>query len=137
MLYQIGLLFSNIRTMTKLCKYILCIALSFISISVSATAIDAAMFPLKFNITSDSTVEVSADSLYRDFKSYAIPELVLIKGNQYTVTRIAAHAFEGCAEMERMDFPWSITKIDSFAFAECSKLSFIGLPYDITSIGKA
>ncbi|MBR5208394.1 MAG: leucine-rich repeat domain-containing protein, partial [Paludibacteraceae bacterium] len=57
------------------------------------TVIDTSDTPLKFRITSDSTVEVMEDYSYRDLDSISIPAKVRIDGKIYDVTSIEEYAF--------------------------------------------
>ena len=57
------------------------------------TVIDTSDTPLKFRITSDSTVEVMEDYSYRDLDSIFIPAKVRIEGKVYDVTSIDEYAF--------------------------------------------
>lgn len=51
------------------------------------------------------------------------------------VTKIADHAFSGCADLSAVFLPDSLTFIDSYAFHNCAALAEIVLPDSVTSMG--
>ena len=62
-----------------------------------------------------------------------IPEKVLHKETEYTITIIGSEAFEGC-NISSITIPNSITKIETLAFNNCNALSSISIPDSITKI---
>jgi len=54
-----------------------------------------------------------------------IPASVEHDGITYAVTRIGAHAFENCTQLETVSIPTSVTSVGSDAFKSCSKLPVI------------
>ena len=68
---------------------------------------------------------------------YTIPESIEYNGTKYTVTEIAANAFENNTGLTEVIIPKTITSIGSSAFAGCSNLKsitvYIPTPLDLTS----
>ena len=54
-----------------------------------------------------------------------IPEVIIVDGNTYPVTEIAAGAFKDCDQMTSIVIPASVTVIGASAFAGCSGLKDI------------
>lgn len=99
--------------------------------------VDASETPLKFNILTDSTVEVT----YLMYKSYEdesiiIPEKVRIDGVVYTVTRIGDFAFSYCSNLANITIPSSVTSIGSGAFSYCRNLN-LTIPSSVTKVGSS
>ena len=90
---------------------------------------------LRFEFVSDSTVEVTKESSYRNHDSITIPEKVRIGGKVYTVTSIGYAAFEGCSSLTSIKIPEGVTSIGSYAFKRCGSLTSIKIPDGVTSIG--
>ena len=57
--------------------------------------------------------------------SVDIPKTVTIEGVSYSVTAIAANAFEGYGNLEEVSLPTTLTTIGEYAFTGCSQLSVI------------
>lgn len=96
-------------------------------------AVDESETPLKFIFLSDSTVEVKQDGSYKVLDSIAIPDKVIINGEEYSVTSIGHDAFRGC-RMENISIPSSITHIDTSAFNSCTWLTSIEIPSQVSEI---
>ena len=62
-----------------------------------------------------------------DEPTVAVPE---------TVTKIGAHAFEGCTGVKSVTIPETVTAIGESAFAGCTSLTAMNIPASVTSIGK-
>ncbi len=90
---------------------------------------------LRFEFVSDSTVEVTKESSYRNHDSITIPEKVRIGGNVYTVTSIGEWAFSRCSSLTSIKIPEGVTSIGKQAFSECEKLTSIKIPEGVKSIG--
>ena len=100
---------------------------------------------LYYNITSDSTVEVTYQMLsvvgignednYRGLASANIPISVTYNDAIYTVTSIGDFAFHDCSSLSSITIPKSITSIGYIAFDGCTGLTSITIPNSITSIG--
>ena len=93
---------------------------------------------LYYNITSDTTVEVTYDKWH--FNTYegdiVVPPTVDYEGNTYTVTAIGEIAFGGCeGQLNSVIVPNTVTTICESAFAASPKLSLVILPNSIDSIG--
>ena len=79
---------------------------------------------LYYNITSDTTVEVTyqefSDNNYFDLTSVTIPEIVTYNGTTYSVTSIGDNAFCNCSSLISITIPVSVTSIGNSAFYNCS-----------------
>ena len=95
---------------------------------------------LYYNITSDTTVEVtyqyqwSSDN-YAGLTTATIPETVTHDGINYSVTSIGDYAFLDCRSLTSVTIGNSVTSIGSGAFDGCSSLTSITIPNSVTSIG--
>ena len=95
---------------------------------------------LYYNITSDTTVEVtyqyewSSDN-YAGLKTATIPSTVTYNGTTYGVTSIGLAAFQNCFSLTSVTIPNSVTNIESSAFYPCYSLTSISIPNSVTSIG--
>ncbi len=95
---------------------------------------------LYYNITSDTTVEVtyqyqwSSDN-YAGLTTATIPETVTHDGINYSVTSIGDMAFWDCISLTSITIPNSVTSIGRGAFEYCSSLTSITIPNSVTSIG--
>lgn len=106
--------------------------LSFILALVATTlsAYDFQVGDLYYNITSDSTVEVTckenySSSNYANLATATIPESVTYNGTTYSVTSIGDHAFSYCHSLTSITIPESVTSIGSSAFYWCQSLESI------------
>ncbi len=52
-----------------------------------------------------------------------------------TVTELPSRAFEGCSELENIDWPENLKKIGMMAFYQCTGLSDLQVPEGVTRIG--
>ena len=100
-------------------------------------AVDTSETFLRFKILSDSTVELTKESSYRNHDSITIPEKVRIEGKVYTVTSIGYKAFYGCSSLTSINIPEGLTSIEYGAFSGCKSLTSIKIPEGVTSIGGA
>ena len=80
---------------------------------------------LRFEFVSDSTVEVTKESSYRNHDSITIPEKVQIEGKVYMVTSIGGSAFEGCNSLTSINIPEGVTSIGLWAFEGCDNLEIV------------
>ena len=96
---------------------------------------------LYYNITSDTTVEVtydiprSGDNGNRYLKEAIIPEYVCYQGRTYCVSGIGESAFNWCEVMSYVKIPETITSIGHYAFNSCHSLTSITIGNSVTSIG--
>ena len=94
---------------------------------------------LYYNITSDTTVEVTyqdrwSSNNYAGLTTATIPETVTYQGTTYSVTSIRYNAFYNCSSLTSVTIPNSVTSIGSSAFYGCSSLTSITIPNSVTSI---
>ena len=95
---------------------------------------------LYYNITSDTTVEVtyqyawSSDN-YAGLTTATIPETVTYDGTTYSVTSIGGYAFRSCSSLTSITIPNSVTSIGDDAFSNCDSLTSITIGNSVTSIG--
>ena len=102
----------------------------------SAVAYDFEAGGIFYNITSDTTVEVTFET--EDYNSYSgdivIPKTVTNNGSTFTVTGIGQIAFAYCDELTSVSMPNSITIINNWAFESCCSLTSITIPSSVTEI---
>lgn len=94
---------------------------------------------LYYNITSDSTVEVTyqdpySSSNYESLTSVVIPETVTHEDKTYRVTQIAPDAFTYSTSVSSITIPESVESIGHGAFYDCWALTSVTLPNSITTI---
>ena len=122
-------------------KKILSLILALIA-TTTLWAYDFKSGDLYYNITSDTTVEVtydiprSGDNGNRYLKEAIIPEYVCYQGRTYCVSGIGESAFNWCEVMSYVKIPETITSIGHFAFNSCHSLTSITIPNSVTSIGE-
>ncbi len=125
-----------------LCRLIMAVAM--MMLSLQAMAYDFFYTyqgkTLYYNITSDSTVEVTYYSDRVSANNYVngdvvIPSSVEYNGATYSVTSIGWAAFGGCSGLTSVTIPNSVTSIGSSAFYDCSGLTSVTIPTGVTSIG--
>ena len=110
--------------------------------ALSAQAYDFQSGDLYYNVTSDTTVEVtyqehSSSTNYQGLTTVTIPETVTsYNGTTYSVTSIAYTAFVYCTSLTSITIPNSVTSIGQWAFSSCSSLTSLTIPNSVTSIGE-
>ena len=98
---------------------------------------------LYYNITSDTTVEVTSKSYsypYNEgvtFTTATIPSTVTYNGTTYSITSIGKSAFNNCPSLTYVTIPNSVTIIGDAAFFDCYSLTSITIPSSVTSIGES
>ena len=87
---------------------------------------------LYYNITSDTTVEVTRSvditwegGNYPNLTTVSIPETVTYNGSAYSVTGIGEWAFSYCSQLTAITIPENITSLGYGIFAECTSLTSI------------
>ena len=112
--------------------------------SLSLHAYDFQSGDLYYNITSDTTVEVTYQKYWQEIWNSAnyqglttatIPETVTYNGTTYSVTSIGDYTFDNCFSLTSVTIPNSVTNIGMSAFYGCSALTSITIPNFVTSIG--
>jgi len=110
--------------------------------SLVAMAHDFEAGGIYYNINSDgSTVSVTykgssfTDDMYRYEGNVTIPSSASYGGKTYTVTGIAASAFQMCFELTGVSIPSTVNNIQSNAFLGCSNLTSFTLPASVTFLG--
>ena len=111
----------------------------FLLAAINLMAYDFKYGDLYYNITSDSTAEVTSgiEDRYTELSSINIPTTVIYEGNYYDVTGIHSYTFQHCKKLTSIIIPYGVTSIEYAAFINCSSLSSITIPYSITSIGES
>ena len=109
-----------------------------VSLSMMATRFFDEASDLYYNITSNSTVEVTYGQWH--FNTYVgdiiVPTTVDYEGVTYTVTAIGEIAFGGCeGQLHSVIVPNTVTTIGESAFASSPHLSLVILPNSIESFG--
>ena len=89
---------------------------------------------LYYNITSDTTVEVTSGPYY-NLTTAIIPENVTYDGTTYSVTSIWNNAFSQCDSLTSVTIGNSVTSIGMHAFWVCSSLTSVTIGNSVTSIG--
>ena len=96
-------------------------------------AVDVSDTPLKFKITSNSTVEVMYDGSYRDLDSIFIPAKVRIDGKIYDVTSIGEKGFYECTGLDIViDNLEEIVKVGYDAFKNCKSIKWLKDVVDVS-----
>ena len=108
--------------------------------TISLWAYDFQSGDLYYNMTSDTTVEVTyleeySSENYAGLTTATIPETVTRNGRTYSVTSIGYVAFRACSSLTSITIPNSVTDIGFAAFSDCISLTSITIPNHVTSIG--
>ncbi|MGM9824894.1 MAG: leucine-rich repeat protein [Paludibacteraceae bacterium] len=109
--------------------------------TLSTYAYDFQSGDLYYNITSETTVEVTyqvydSKTNYQGLSTATIPETVTYDGTTYSVTSIGDKAFYYCSDLTSITISESITSIKEYAFYKCTSLSSVTIPKSVISIGR-
>lgn len=99
--------------------------------ATSAVAIDGLNYLLD---STDKTAIVSTQPTTLS-GTITIPSSVTYSGSSYSVTALAAKAFQGCNRITSVSIPSSITSLSNECFSNCSGLKSITIPTSVTSLG--
>ena len=110
--------------------------------AATALAYDFQSGDLYYNITSDTTLEVTyqenwSSTNYRGLTTAIIPVTVTYNGTTYSVTSIGEGTFYFCSSLTSITIPTSVTSIGKWAFDGCSSLTSVTIPNSVTSIGNS
>ena len=93
---------------------------------------------LHYNITSDSTVEVTYQKMssdnYSGLTSVIIPESVTYDGTTYNIMNIGYRAFQKCTSLTSVTIGNGVTTIGEQAFQNCTSLTSVTIGNGVTII---
>ena len=115
-----------------LCRLIMAVAMMMLSLQATAQSFSSTHqgWALYYNITSDSTVEVTKVTVTQNYSviwDVVIPAQVEYSGITYSVTSIGRLAFYNCSGLTSVTIPNSVTSIGVGAFSRCSGLTSINV----------
>ncbi len=109
-----------------------CAALEDITMSANVTSFGSnVFFGTAWYDAQPDDAPLYMGSYYLGFKGTVEGDLIIRDGT----TAIAAHAFDGCADLTSVTIPDSVTTIGEYAFRGCSGLTAIVIPDSVTTIG--
>ena len=130
--------------MKKLLLYMFLMAASIPLFAYDFSATNAKGDTLYYNVTSDSTVEVTYDmKVYRptrfNFKGHiVIPSVVNYETKSYSVTRIGDMAFMFCPLIDSVTIPEGVETVGRGAFRNCSSLRWVSnFPFSLREMGES
>ena len=118
-------------------KYLLLMALLALLVPTTSSAYSFKDGDLYYNITSDSTIEVTCiRATYPSPYSgdIVVPETVTYQDTTYTVTAIGEFAFYGSYGLTSIVIPNTVTVIGTSSFVRCRNLTSIDIPNSVTRI---
>ena len=98
---------------------------------------------LYYNITTDSTVEVTYDvrpvkQERTNFSGHiVIPSTVFYGGKDYHVTKVGDKAFGNCVLIDTVTIPEGVDSIGAWAFKGCYRLKAVTLPVSLVNVGES
>ncbi len=110
--------------------------------TTTSSSADFVVNGLYYNITSDSTVEVTFQkreqkgNYSKMKKDLIIPEYVEYNGVRYTVKSIGDFAFYFCGKIVNVEIPSTVTRIGNWAFYACRKITNVNIPNSVDYIGE-
>jgi len=111
--------------------------------TLMASAYDINVDGIRYNFTSDSTVEVtyiklgpmSSPFVNEEYKGdMVVPASIEYGGKKYAVTSIGEYAFIRCPLLKSVTLPSSLVKIEDGAFGLCSALESIEFPEGVKEV---
>ncbi len=90
---------------------------------------------LHYNLNSDGTATVIANSDYKNMASVIVPASVTAAGKDYRVTSLADSCFLDCEMLTSINIANSVTTLGNNCFRFCSNLTSVGLPSSLTKVG--
>ena len=120
---------SRLITMVAICM----LSLNAVAYDFSYTYQEKTLY---YNITSDSTIEVTHNTLGNYVSGNVIIPISITQNNKnYRVTSIGHLAFGGCSSLCSVFISDNITSIGEHAFAYCNGLTSVTIPNSVTFIG--
>ena len=101
----------------------------------SMSAQDFEMDGIYYNFDDDNTATVTSGAVEYS-GDVTIPATVTYNGTTYTVTNIAAYAFNDCRGLMSVTIPNTVRTIGYRAFDDCGALTSIVIPSSVTFIGE-
>jgi hypothetical protein len=120
--------------------------MSLFQMTLMASAYDINVDGIRYNFTSDSTVEVTYIKLgpmgspfvnEEYMGDMVIPASINYEDKKYAVTSISEYAFIRCPSLKSVKLPSSIVTIGNSAFSNCPALESIEIPEGVKEVGES